>query len=148
MRIKELKVLTVRETDVAYDPQIRRAMDIETLWRDEIERRDWYDSEKECMVAFHLDTAHRINGYHLVSLGDLNSSIVHPREVFRAAILNASQAIILAHNHPSGDPNSSSDDIHLTKQMQQAGDLLHLNVLDHVIIGRTRFLSMQEKGLL
>jgi DNA repair protein RadC len=84
----------------------------------------------------------------LITRGILNSSLVHPREVFRAAIAEAAAGIIVVHNHPSGDPTPSADDRAVTRQLVDAGRLLDLPVYDHVIVGRERYVSFAEAGLL
>ena len=95
-----------------------------------------------------LDTQHRIERDVTVTRGLLNSSLVHPREVFREAIAERAAAIILVHNHPSGDPTPSPDDRAVTEQLVAAGRLLDIPVHDHVIIGRGRYASFAESGLL
>jgi DNA repair protein RadC len=95
-----------------------------------------------------LDSQHRLERDVLVTRGILNSSLVHPREVFREAIAERAAAIILVHNHPSGDPTPSADDRAVTEQMVAAGRLLDIPVHDHVIIGRGRYTSFAEAGLL
>ncbi len=95
-----------------------------------------------------LDAQHRLERDITVTRGILNSSLVHPREVFREAIAERAAAIILVHNHPSGDPAPSSDDRNVTDQMVAAGRLLDIPVHDHVIIGRGRYTSFAEAGLL
>ena len=83
-----------------------------------------------------------------ISIGSLSASIVHPREVFRAAVDYAAAAMILCHNHPSGDPSPSKEDIMVTKRMLKAGNIMDIPVLDHVIIGKNRFFSLKEEGLM
>jgi DNA repair protein RadC len=95
-----------------------------------------------------LDAQHRLERDILVTRGILNSSLVHPREVFREAIAERAAAIILVHNHPSGDPTPSADDRNVTDQLVAAGRLLDIPVHDHVIIGRGRYTSFAEAGLL
>ncbi len=95
-----------------------------------------------------LDSQHRLERDITVTRGLLNSSLVHPREVFREAIAERAAAIILVHNHPSGDPTPSPDDKSVTEQLVQAGRLLDIPVQDHVIIGRGRYISFAEAGLL
>lgn len=95
-----------------------------------------------------LDAQHRLERDITVTRGILNSSLVHPREVFREAIAERAAAIILVHNHPSGDPSPSADDRNLTDQLVAAGRLLDIPVHDHVIIGRGRYTSFAEAGLL
>ncbi len=92
-----------------------------------------------------LNTKNNITGINVVSIGSLNSSLVHPREVFKAAILGNAAAIILAHNHPSGDPSPSPEDLEITRRLVEAGKILGIEVLDHVIIG-DRWESLKERG--
>ncbi|HEX2948924.1 MAG TPA: DNA repair protein RadC [Armatimonadota bacterium] len=106
-----------------------------------------YLQEEHYRVLF-LDTRHQVITQRDISIGSLNSSIVHPRETFKAAISHASAAIILVHNHPSGDPKPSPEDITLTARMREAGELIGIPVLDHLIIGDGRFISLKERGLL
>jgi DNA repair protein RadC len=95
-----------------------------------------------------LDSQHRLERDVTVTRGILNSSLVHPREVFREAIAERAAAIILVHNHPSGDPTPSADDRLVTEQLVAAGRLLDIPVHDHVVIGRGRYISFAESGLL
>lgn len=104
-------------------------------------------SVEEFHVAI-LDSQHRLERDVTVTRGLLNSSLVHPREVFREAIAENAAAIILIHNHPSGDPTPSPDDRITTEQLVQAGRVLDIPVQDHIIIGRGRYLSFAEAGLL
>ncbi|HST07808.1 MAG TPA: JAB domain-containing protein, partial [Gemmatimonadaceae bacterium] len=94
-----------------------------------------------------LDSQHRLERDITVTRGLLNSSLVHPREVYREAIAGRASAIILVHNHPSGDPTPSPDDRVVTEQLVQAGKVLDIPVQDHVIIGRGRYISFAEAGL-
>ena len=95
-----------------------------------------------------LDAQHRLERDITVTRGILNSSLVHPREVFREAIAERAAAIILVHNHPSGDPTPSADDRAITTQLVAAGRLLDIPVADHIVIGRGRYLSFAEAGML
>jgi DNA repair protein RadC len=95
-----------------------------------------------------LDSQHRLERDVTVTRGILNSSLVHPREVFREAIAERAAAIILVHNHPSGDPAPSADDRAVTEQLAAAGRLLDIPVHDHVIVGRGRYESFAERGWL
>ena len=92
------------------------------------------DPDREFFLCMLLDGKNRITGIHTVSQGSLNQSIVHPRETFKAAILANSAAILLAHNHPSGDLTPSREDIEITRRLKEAGELLGIRVLDHVIV--------------
>lgn len=102
---------------------------------------------KEHFLALHLDSKNRILCLDKVSSGSLNASIVHPREVFKTALLSSAAAILFIHNHPSGNAEPSREDLELTTRLKQAGDLLGLRVLDHIIIGEDRYVSLADKGL-
>lgn len=93
-----------------------------------------------------LTTRHRVIAYHEVSRGTLDSTAVHPREVFKAALLANAAAVILAHNHPSGDPTPSPDDVAMTMRLRAAGDVLGVQVLDHIVIGDGVYVSLRELG--
>ncbi|MFW6022160.1 MAG: RadC family protein [Halanaerobiaceae bacterium] len=95
-----------------------------------------------------LDIKNQVISIALISKGGLSSSIVHPREVFKEAIKHSSAAIILAHNHPSGIPEPSRDDINITKRLIDSGKIMGIDVLDHIVIGDGIFISMKEKGLI
>jgi len=102
--------------------------------------------QKEHFVCLFLNTKNCVVGQETLSMGSLNASIVHPREVFRAAIQRSSAAIICVHNHPSGDPTPSPDDIDLTERLTEAGSIIGIEVLDHIIIGDQKFISLKEHG--
>lgn len=105
--------------------------------------------DREHFVVYILDQKNRILASEVASIGSLNSSIVHPREIFKRAIKISGASIILVHNHPSGDPTPSSEDIAVTKRLVQAGEVLGINVLDHVIIGSSgKFTSLRETGVI
>lgn len=89
----------------------------------------------EYFYAFYLDAKGQINGINQVAKGSMTSCIVHPREVFKGALMTATTAIIVAHNHPSGDPKPSSSDLAITRRLKQAGKLLGVEVIDHVVVG-------------
>ena len=95
-----------------------------------------------------LDTKHRVIRVRLVSIGSLDSTVVHPREVFREAAFAAAAAIVLFHNHPSGDPTPSPDDLALTTRMVSAGDIMGIDVVDHLILAEQRYFSLVEAGRL
>jgi len=103
---------------------------------------------KEHFIALHLDGKNRIVCFDRVSVGSLNQSVVHPREVFKSAILSSAAAIILLHNHPSGDPTPSQEDMAITKRLSEVGDLIGIRILDHVIVGDGKYLSFAERGML
>lgn len=103
---------------------------------------------KEHFVCLYLNTKNHVIGRETISVGSLNVTIVHPREVFRAAIQRSSAAILCAHNHPSGDPTPSPEDIDLTARLAEAGAVVGIELLDHLVIGDGVFVSMKEKGLM
>jgi DNA repair protein RadC len=102
--------------------------------------------DREQFLVACLDAKHAIIGVNVVSIGSLTLSIVHPREVFKPAILLNSAAIICAHNHPSGEPEPSSEDRVLTARLRQAGDLIGITILDHIILGDDRTYSFADQG--
>ena len=104
------------------------------------------DETKEHFVALHLDSKNRLSCLDVVSTGSLNASIVHPREVFKGVLLSSAAALILLHNHPSGDPTPSREDLELTGRLKEAGELLGIRVLDHIVIGNGCFVSLADRG--
>jgi DNA repair protein RadC len=104
------------------------------------------DQPKEHFLTLFLNARNQLIHKEVISIGSLSASIVHPREVFRVAIHHAAASIILAHNHPSGDVSASRDDIELTRRIVKAGEIMGIEVLDHIIIGATDFMSMKEQG--
>lgn len=104
--------------------------------------------KQEHFVALFLNTKNVVIGKKTIFVGSLNASIVHPRELFHEAIQRSAASIIVSHSHPSGDPTPSREDIEITKRLGEAGKILGVQVLDHVIIGFDRFISLKEKGYL
>lgn len=115
-------------------------------WRLHIPVNPYFDPECECFVVLLLTTRRKVKGHQLVSTGTLDTLLVHPREVFRLAIMTAAAAIVLAHNHPSGDPTPSEADIRVTRDLVRAGRLMKIEVLDHVIVGKPNHTSLRELG--
>jgi DNA repair protein RadC len=109
---------------------------------------EFRDSRKEYFLILLLDGKNRIIRRVQISEGSLNQSIVHPREVFSPAVKESAAAIILVHNHPTGDPAPSSEDIAITRRLREAGEIMGIKVLDHIIIGDGEFVSFVERGLL
>jgi len=95
-----------------------------------------------------LDVRHRLKREAVISVGCLTSSLVHPREVFQEAVVARAAALVLFHNHPSGDPEPSAEDIALTRRLSSAGTLMGIEVLDHLVLGAGRYASLKERGLL
>ncbi len=105
------------------------------------------DEVKEKFIVVCLNSSNKIIKYEVVSIGTLNSSLIHAREVFKVAIENNSANIILIHNHPSGNPEPSREDIEITKKLVEAGNLLEIKVFDHIIIAQTEFVSMIDRKI-
>ncbi len=130
---------------VSADPLIRPVVnspeDIVHLVMEEMRNLD-----REHFRVVTLTTKNHILGISSISVGSLNSSLVHPRECFKEAIRRNANAIILLHNHPSGDPTPSREDIEVTKRLVEGGHLLGIEVLDHIIIGDKRYISLKERG--
>ena len=106
------------------------------------------DKAKEHFKLILLNARNKILGISTISIGSLNASIVHPREVFKDAIMHNAYSVVLAHNHPSGDTEPSEDDLTITKRFLEAGKILGIEVLDHIIISKNGFFSFKEKGLI
>lgn len=104
------------------------------------------DKDREHFVVVSLDTKNQPVSINVCHIGSLNASIVHPREVMKSAILSNAASIIVGHNHPSGQVEPSSEDIEVTKRLVEAGKIIGIDVLDHIIVGDERFLSFKEKG--
>jgi DNA repair protein RadC len=104
------------------------------------------EQKKEKFITLCLDTKNQILKEEVVSIGSLNASIVHPHEVFKSALMESSASVIMVHNHPSGDPSPSREDIMVTEKMVEGGKLLGIDVLDHIIIGEGRYISLKDEG--
>jgi DNA repair protein RadC len=158
--------LVIREADLAdlTDQNRRQAKQLMELLRcvmqNETHRRitspldvyrlsmDLVSLYQEYFVVFFLNTKNRVLGRKTIFIGSLNTAIVHPREVFREAIQQSSAAIICVHNHPSGDPSPSHEDIEITRRLVETGRIIGIDVLDHVIVARDGFVSLKEKGMI
>ena len=106
------------------------------------------DKAKEHFKLILLNSRNRIISISTISIGTLTTSLVHPREVFKEALAHSAASVILAHNHPSGDPEPSEDDLKITKKLVESGKILGIEVIDHIIIGKNSFYSFREKGLI
>jgi DNA repair protein RadC len=106
------------------------------------------DKAKEHFKLILLNPRNKIIRISTISIGTLNASLVHPREVFKDAITHSAASVVLAHNHPSGDPEPSEDDIKITKKLVESGKILGIDVIDHIVVGKNSFLSFKERGLI
>lgn len=142
-RVNIVTIKIVREASVLYQNRtINSPSDSANLLEPFLK-----DEDRECFLVVCLDTKNQPTAIHTVSIGTLNSSLVHPREVFKVALLANSNALILAHNHPSGEPKPSQEDLEVTRRLVEAGKILGIEVLDHIIIGsNSRFVSLKERG--
>ena len=139
--MQTVRVILVREGTP--DPPVTTPDEVVDLLRERLQ-----DLDREHFVVLHLDARHAPTGLDTVSIGTLSASLAHPREVFKAAILASAGAILLAHNHPSGDVTPSKDDADLTRRMVEAGRIIGIEVIDHIIIGDGHHLSFRERGLI
>lgn len=142
--MKKVSIKLVKEGELDYGVEsVTSPGDV-----DKVLRKYIGDSDREILVVICLDIKNHINAINTVSVGTISSSLSHPREIFKPAILANAAAIILGHNHPSGDPELSKEDIEVTKRVAEAGKLLGIDLLDHVIIGDPSYYSMKEEGIL
>jgi DNA repair protein RadC len=126
-----------------FSTKIQSAEDVYHYFADRLAEK-----KKEYFYALCLDTKNRIISETLVSVGILDASLIHPREVFNPAVKASCHAVILVHNHPSGEAEASVADIEVTKMLYNAGDIIGISVLDHIIIGKQGYVSMKEKGII
>ena len=123
---------------------VQNSKDVAKVCLDLLMLEDSVDRDKEHFYVLHLDTRSRVKMVELVSLGTLTSSLVHPRETFRRAVMQGSASIIVAHNHPSGECDPSDEDIQVTKLLHEAGNILGISLIDHVIFSEKQFFSFKE----
>ncbi len=172
-KIKGLGVAKAVQLKACFELDKRKEIDIDYPYKDlevnnpravaDLLRNTIKDKNKEHFLLITLNTRNRVLGINHISIGTLNASLVHPREVFKEAIGQCASSIIIAHNHPSGDPEPSQEDINITRRLIDAGKILGIEVLDHVIIGRSTaksamadkhterkegYCSLKEKGLI
>jgi DNA repair protein RadC len=141
----KVKSLEIREIEYSYDkrPKISGMDDVIKAVKPLIA-----DQNKEFFIALYLNTKNGIIKQEVVSVGSLNANVVHPREVFRTACMVSASSIIVAHNHPSGDPAPSREDIEITKKLAEAGKMIGIELLDHIILGQDRNYDFKETGIL
>ena len=145
-RVARYRLLLVKDGSVpiTWDRQLRQSGDVAKLMADVVAGLD-----REAFFVVLVDGKNRVSGINLVSLGSLTAALVHPREVFKPAIAGSAAALILVHNHPSGDSSPSAEDLALTRRLCQAGDLVGIKVLDHIVLGDGgSFRSLADDGLL
>lgn len=143
----EFKVMPLRECPTPDALQLCDTPDkAADYWRLHVATHPHFNPECECFVVLLLNARRKVKGHHLVSIGTQDQVLVHAREVFRLAIMAAAHAVIVMHNHPSGESAPSDADIRVTRDLIRAGQLLKLEVLDHVIVGNGNHSSLRSLG--
>lgn len=125
----------IHEYDKKYSPKFSTALDVYN------EMKEFVNLSKEVLVVFYLDTKNKIIAREVVTIGILNSSLVHPREIFRHAIINNCCSIIISHNHTTGDTTPTPEDRDIFRQLIEAGKILGIKVLDHIVVGENSYYS-------
>ena len=149
---KEFKIQALRECPTPAEMQLCDTPDkAADYWNRHVVTHPYFNRDVECLVLLLLNTRRKIQGHCLISTGTLDTLLVHVREVFRPAIIGAASAIVVMHNHPSGDPSPSEADIKVTRDLIRAGQLLKIDLLDHVVMGQVSegqkgFVSLRELG--
>lgn len=141
-RVDIVSLKMIRENSILYgNRRIKSSDEAVGLVKEFLE-----NSDREKLIVCCLNTKNEPTNLSIVSVGSLNSSIVHPREVFKTAVVSNSASIIIAHNHPSGDTIPSKEDINITERIKKSGEILGIKLLDHLIIGDGKYLSLKEDG--
>lgn len=138
----ELSKRLEADADENPQPMLKSPEDVAVVVRSQLKGK-----KKEHFLVLCLDTRNRLINCKPVSIGSLDTSIVHPREVFKEAISSCAASVIFAHNHPSGDPEPSKEDVELTKRLAKAGEIIGIDVLDHIIVCDKSYLSLKAKNL-
>ena len=142
-KIDVVSIRLVEEPPLYSSKELKNPCDVAELFQDFLK-----DCDREMFCILNLRTKGQVINLNVVGVGTLNSVLIHPREVFKSAILSNASNIILAHNHPSGNPEPSRQDMDMTKRLAEAGRLLGIEVLDHVIVSDDRYFSFREEKLL
>ena len=139
------RIMLVKEAEDTFTsyPRYQNSRELFETFREELSALD-----REFFFMITLDSKNRTIGYHTISMGSLSSSVVHPREVFKPAILENSAAVVFLHNHPSGDPAPSREDRECTNRLTAAAKILGIRVLDHIVFGQVDYFSFADAGLL
>lgn len=141
---KSYAIKVVRVSGPSPSEKLKTPENAAAYWRSTIARKRWFDENKEHLVVLLLSTRYNVLGFSLVAIGSMNECVAHPREIFRAAVAGGAYAIIVVHNHPSGDPSPSSHDLSLTRRLKESAEILQIRLLDHVIIGKSDYFSFEE----
>jgi len=149
---KEFKIQALRECPTPAEMQLCDTPDkAADYWRQHVISHPYFNPDVECLVILLVNTRRKIQGHVLITTGTLDTVLVHQREVFRPAVIGAAAAIVVMHNHPSGDPTPSETDIKVTHDLIRGGQLLKIEVLDHIVMGQTGegqkgYTSLRELG--
>ena len=144
---QEWKIISLKECPTPADiQQCDTPEQAVAYWNLHVKSHPFFNPECECLVVLILNTRHKIKGHYFVSMGTMDTILVHPREVFRLAVMASAHAIVLMHNHPSGESSPSDADIKVTRDLIRAGQLLKIDVLDHVVVGNGNRSSLRELG--
>jgi hypothetical protein len=144
---QEWKIVSLRECPTPADIQLCDTPEqAAAYWNLHITQHPYFNPENECLVVLILNTRRKIKGHYFVSVGTMDTILVHPREVFRLAIMASAHAIVLMHNHPSGESTPSEADIKVTRDLLRAGQLLKIDLVDHVVIGNGNHTSLRALG--
>lgn len=145
--VKEYKVVALRECPLPDSMLIcDQPEQVAAYWRLHIATNPYFNVDCECLAVLMLNTRHRVKGHQIITHGTMDTLLIHPREVFRGAIIASAAAIVLIHNHPSGESSPSEADIKVTRDIIRAGQLVKIDVLDHVIMGNPKYSSLRELG--
>lgn len=135
-------MVVMKETNIT----VTNTKDIAKIFQDLLALEDELDQDQEHVYVLHVDARNTVKMVELVSLGTVNAALLHPREIYRRAVKEASVGIIVAHNHPSGNVEPSADDVATTKQLIHAGGILDIRLLDHIIFTKDTYFSFQDHG--
>lgn len=144
MKIDVVKIQQIKEGELdIYTDMIRSSKDAYSIISEYLQGAD-----REYLVVLSLNSKNIVNNITTVSIGSLSSSIVHPREVFKTLVMSNAASFVIGHNHPSGDPTPSREDIQVTNRVDGAGKILGIELLDHIIIGDNKYISFKEEGFI
>ena len=144
---KEYRVMALRDCPVPSDMLVCETPEqAAAYWRLHIETHPYFNPECECFVVLLLNVRRKVKGHQLVAIGTQDAVLVHPREIYRLALITAAHSVLVMHNHPSGESSPSDADLRITRELIRAGQLLKLELLDHVIVGSGNFTSLRSDG--
>ena len=150
--IYEVRIQRLNESPAPIDLRLDHPAAVWSYWKKAIVPMPWFDPERELCVSVNVNTRFAPLGHSLVGIGSVNECVVHAREVYRSAVAMGAYGVVLIHNHPSGSVSPSASDQYITKRLKEAGDILNVQFLDHVIIGAGGgspcFYSFKEAGVL